>query len=358
MITLSDAAMSVLTRSYRVHLVVESWLGDELLSDAVPVDSAGEETDRSLTVPERVTLTVPRRYRGESWSPVAVDHPLAANGQRLRVQLGVELAGGEVEWLQRGWFLIQASVVDGDDVSVEAVGLLALVEEARLISPYQPSGSLVSTIRGLVEPALTVVVDPALTDRSVPSGINYDEDRLGAVLELLDAWPADAYVHEDGYLSVVPAVQSTTPVMDLYDGQGGTAIKASGGSSRDGAASVVVARGTAADGGQVQGLAYDYSSPQRLGGPFNPLPVPFFFESPLLTTVGQCTAAAGTILNRRLRETSVEFTVEMVPHPALQVGDVVDISTEDRPNVVCSIEALSLPYTADGSQTLTVRSLS
>lgn len=358
MITLSDAALSVLTRSYKTHLMVESWLGSELLSDAVPVDSASEETDRGLTVPERVTLTVPRRYRGESWSPVAADHPLAAKGQRLRVQLGIELSAGEIEWFQRGWFLIQSSETDGDDVSVEAVGLLALVEEAGLISPYQPTGSLVTTIRGLVEPALTVVIDPALLDRSVPSGINYDEDRLGAVLELLDAWPADAYVHEDGYLSVVPVAQSTTPVMYLTDGQGGTVIEASGSSSREGAASVVVARGTAADGGQVQGVAYDYSSPTRLNGPFNPLPVPFVFESPLLTTVGQCTAAAGTILARRLREKSQEFTVEMVPHPALQAGDVVDISAEDRPNTLCSIETLGLPWTGDGSQTLTVRSLS
>lgn len=358
MIPLSDAAMSVLTRSYRMHLAVESWLGDRLLADAVPVDSGEEETDRTVAVPERVTLTVPRLVRGESWSPLDVDHPLAANGQRIRVQLGVELVGGEIEWFQRGWFLIESSVVQGDSVEVEAVGLLGLVKEADLISPYQPTGTFASTVRGLVEPALTVAIDPALVDRAVPAGLNFDDDRLGALHHVLDAWPADAYVHPDGYLAVGPPVTSTTPVLHLTDTAGGTVLQASGGSTREGAASVVVARGTASDGGQVQGLAFDYASPQRIDGEFNPLPVPYFFDSPLLTTVGQCTAAAATILARRLRETAVEDSAEIVPHPALQVGDVVDLSTEDRPDRVRSIEALTLPYLGDGPHSLTLRGLS
>lgn len=357
MIELSDAALSVLTRSYRIHLAVESWLGDELLADAVPVDNAREETDRSLTVPERLTLTVPRLYRGESWSPTDVTHPLAAQGQRLRVQLGIELAGGMVEWFQRGWFLVNETTTDGDSVTVEAVGLLALIEEARLVSPFQPSGTLVETLRSLVEPALTVQIDPALTDRSVPSNINWDDDRLGAVLGLLDAWPADGYVHPDGYYAIGPATPSTTPVLDLTDGEGGTVIEASGSSTREGAASVVVARGTAPDGGQVQGLAYDYTSAHRITGAFNPLPVPYYYESPLLTTVDQCVAAAGTILARRARETALEFTVSMVPNPALQVGDVVTLTAAGYTDLACTVEALSLPYTADGEQGLTVRSL-
>lgn len=359
MIELSDVAASVLTRSYRYHLAVESWRGEELLADDVPVDSATEEADRSLRIPERVTFTVPRVDRGVSWSPVAADHPLAANGQRLRVQLGVGVGRGAVEWFTRGWFLIQDAQVDMDRVEVSAVGLLTLIDEARLVSPYQPTGTLVSTLRGLVEPALTVDVSADLTDRSVPSGINYDEDRLGAVLELLDAWPADAYINPDGYLSVVPAEQDTTPVLSLTDGVGGTVIKACGSSTREGGYNVVVARGTASDGGQVQGVAYDTSGgPKAYSGPFNPLPVPHFYSSPLLTTVGQAQAAAATILARLQRTAGLEFDVEMVPHPGLQIGDVVSLTTAEYTALSCSVEQLRLPYTAaGGAQTLRVRSL-
>lgn len=359
MITLSDEALSVLTRSHKRRIMVESWRGSEMLSDAVPVDAASEETDRrNGRVPERVTLTVPRIYRGESWSPIADDHPLAANGQRLRIQLGIGLGNGRTEWFQRGWFLINNSDVDGDVVTVEAVGLTALIDEARFVSPFQPSGTLVSTLRALVEPALTVVVDAGLTDRSVPAGINWDDDRMGAVQELIDAWPADWRVTEDGYLSVFPATPSTTPVLALTNQAGGSIIQATGGSSRDGGFNVVVATGTASDGSQVQGVAYDYTGPKAYGGPYNPLPVPFEYASPLLTTVFQATRAAQTILARKRRETGREFRVEMVPHPGLQTGDVVSVTTDDYTNLACTVEALSLPYTAaGGSQVLTVRSL-
>ncbi|WP_435589812.1 DUF5047 domain-containing protein [Micromonospora aurantiaca (nom. illeg.)] len=358
MIALSEQALSVLTRSWRPKLAVESWLGEQLLADDIPVHTAAEDTDRSLRVPERITLTVPRLDRGVNWSPTVDEHPLAANGQRLRVQLGVELAGGQVEWFQRGWFVVQESTVDGDDVSVAAVGLLTLVDEARLVSPYQPSGTLVSTLRGLVEPALTVVIEAGLTDRAVPAGINYDEDRLGAVTELLDAWGADAAVTEDGFLSVFPMGPSLTPVLDLTDRPGGTLIQASGESTRQDAFNVVVARGTAADGGQVQGVAYDYTSAKRYGGDFNPLPVPFYFPSPLLTTVAQCTTAAQTVLSRKRRTTSREFTVTTVPHPGLQAGDTVAVTSGADVDLPCVVEALRLPYTpGGGSQTLKVRAL-
>lgn len=358
MITLSSSATSVLTRSYTYRIMVESWLGNELLADDVPVSVASEEGNRIDRVPERVTFTIPRLDRGESWSPVTNDHPLAANGQRLRVQLGIDIGNGVTEWFQRGWFVITNAKTEGDAVSVEAAGLLWLVDEARLVSPYQPSGTLVSTLRGLVEPALTVVVDSALSDRSVPSGINYDEDRLGAVLDLLDAWPAEARVTEDGYLLVEPTTAPTTADLSLTNGTGGTIIRASGGSTREDAYNCVVARGTASDGGQVQGVAYANGA-KSVSGPFNPLPVPFFFASPLLTTVAQCNTAAQKIITRKERETALEFQVEMVPHPGLQVGDAVSLTTDDHTDLLCTVEALTLPYTPDGGpQTLTVRSVS
>lgn len=358
MIELSEAARSVLTGSYTYRVAVESWLSSELLADDIPVDSAREETDRSLNVPERLTLQIPRVARGFSWSPVTDRHPLAANGQRLRVQLGIDIGNGRTEWFQRGWFVIKEAEPDGDVVNVEAVGLLWLVDEARLVSPYQPTGTLVSTLRGLVEPALTVVVDAGLTDRAVPAGINYDEDRLGAVTELLDAWGADAWVTEEGYLYVAPMAPSLTPVLSLTSGRGGTIIEATGSSTRDNAWNVVVARGTAADGAQVQGVAYDTTGPKGIGRGFNPLPVPYYYESPLLTTVAQASTAARTVMARLKRSTSKEFKVEMVPHPGLQAGDTVSITTDDYTNLLCAVEALTLPYVADGgSQSLTVRSL-
>lgn len=357
MILLSDEAMAALTGSHKRYVRVSSWLGDELLADDIPVDAGSEESDRSLSVPERVTLTVPAKKQGTLWSPTADDHPLASKGQRLRVELGIGSDSGEIEWSNRGEYIIFESATEGDAVTVDARGLLHLIDEARLITPYQPSGTILSTLRGLVMPALTVDATDAPADRAVPSGINYDEDRLGAVNELLDAWPAAAYVTEDGVLKVVSATQSTTPVLSITDGAGGTVERIAGSDSRDGAFNVVVARGTAADGGQVQGVAYA-RPPYDVDGAFNPLPVPFFFPSPLLTTVAQAQAAAKTVMERKMRQRSLSFRVDMVPHPAIQLGDVISLTGAGYVNLPCSVEALSLPYREDGGTAeLTVRGL-
>lgn len=356
MIGLSDAAASAITRSYTYRVRVQSWLGDQLLADDVPVASGSEEVDRTLRVPERVTLTVPRTDRGASWDPVDADAPLAAFGQRLTVTLGIGLGNGQTEWIQRGEYLIASAKADGDTVTVSAVGLLALVDEARLASPYQPSGTLVSTLRGLVEPALTVDVSTDLTDRAVPAGINYDEDRLGAVLELLDAWPADAHVAPSGYLSVVPATDPTVSILSLTDGAGGTVLRWAGESTRDGAYTAVVVRGTATDGGQVQGVAYDTTGgPLTYGGAFNPLPVPYFCTSPLLTTVAQCSAAAATRLATLRRTAARKVTAEIVPHPGLQAGDGVTVTGRGMTGQLAVVEALTLPLTPSGPQSLALR---
>ena len=179
------------------------------------------------------------------------------------------------------------------------------------------------------------------------------------MLELLDAWPADATVDPAGYLAVAPLSQSTTPVLALTDGVGGTVITAVGSSTRDGVANVVVARGTGPDGAQVQGVAYDTSgSATAHGGAFNPLPVPYFFFSPLLTSVDECNTAAAGILARRRRDAGGEYKVELVPHPGVQAGDIVSITTADLTGLACSVESLTLPYLSDGgSMMLTVRAV-
>lgn len=355
-----DVVDSVTTALSGVSVVrtcrVESWRNGDLVADDVPVETAEEEGDRSARIPQRVRLTVPRMADGFNWSPGSdADHPLASNGQQIHVKLGVGTVGGMLEYFQRGVFLINDTSVDGDTVTVEALNLLALVDEARLVSPYQPSGTIGSTLRGLIEPALTADLTSAPTDRSVPTGANYDEDRLGAVLELLDAWPADAVVAETGYLSVTSPSTSQTTVLTLTDGAGGTAVRVNGSSSREGGFNVVVARGTASDGGQIQGVAYDQSSNRAYLSAWSPFPVPYFYASPLLTTVAQCTAAAQTVLARLRRSAGASFTVEMRPDPRLQLGDVIELETDGFTGA-CSIEEMTLPYFGGtGSQTLTVR---
>lgn len=359
MLDMSDLALSIVQRSFTMVVRAESWRDGELLAADIPISDGSEDRDRSLAVPERVTLTVPRRDRGFDWDPGAdPDHPLAAYGQQLRISYGVDI-GGDFEWIDRGWFLItESGATDDTTVSVTLQGLLTLVDEAKLSAPFQPSGTLVSTVRSLVEPALTVSIDGTLTDRAVPVGMQWDSDRLAGLAEVLDAWAADAYVTEDGTLFVEPVTDDGSPVLSLTDGLGGTVMRWQGSSSRDGAFNCVVAQGEDAFGNQIQGVAYDTDSksPFMYGGPFNPLPVPYTFSSPLMTTVDQCRKGAAAKLLQLRRTASRRLGVTMVPHPGLMTGDIVLATGAGLTNTPCVIESMSLPY-SPGEMSLAVRVL-
>jgi hypothetical protein len=359
MLDMSDVALSVVQRSFTMSVRAESWRDGDLLAADIPVADGSEDRDRSLAVPERISLTVPRRDRGYTWDPGAdPDHPLAAYGQQLHISYGVDIGGGDFEWIDRGWFLITETSSDDTTVTVTAQGLLTWVDEAKFVAPFQPSGTLASTIRSLVEPALTVNFDGTLVDRSVPVGMQWDSDRLGGLTEVLDAWAADAYVTEDGVLLVEPVSDDGTPVLSLTDGHGGTVMHWQGSSSRDGAFNCVVAQGEDASGNQLQGVAYDRNSasPFMFGGPFNPLAVPYTYSSPLMTTVDQCRKGAAAKLLQLRRTTSRRLAVTMVPHPGLMAGDIISATGAGLTNAPCAIETLTLPY-SPSEMNLTVRVL-
>lgn len=368
MITVSDTVRAVLDGSFTYRCQVQAWLGDDLLADDVPVSAGGEDSDRSLTVPETVTFTVPTRAGGVDWTPTDDDSPLAANGQTLKVSLGVGKGPDGIEFFQRGEFLIQSTTDSGGGtLTVTCSGLLALIDEAKFVSPFQPTGTIVSTARDLLEPALTVNVDAAPADRNVPvSAVNWDSDRLGAFGELLDAWPAEAMTNELGYIEIVPATAPTlTDVVRTFTngadgGEYPTVITATATSTRDGGFNVVVATGTADDGGEVRGVAYVTSGPWAYAsGPANPLPVPFGYSSPLLTTQAQCLAAARTVLARKMREAVLRrFTISAVPDPTLQLGDPVLISNDYVTDLLCTVESITLPYFATGPMTVQVVTVS
>jgi hypothetical protein len=371
MINVSADLMNVLRYgSFRYRARCFVTLAGQLLADDLPIISGQEEYDESLAVPERVTVSIPRIIDGVSYEPTGPTSPLAAEGQRLHVQLGVDVGAFGTEWFNRGEFIITDAKANGDQVDVTAVGLLQLINEARFITPYTPVGTIAGVLRNLIEPGLPLLIDSSLVDRATPgasAGINYDEDRLGAFWEVIDAWPADVKVMPEGYVYVFPESDGTrdwnlfsTNREDSPFDQA-TIIRNQGSSTRDGVYNVVVARGQTADGGQVYSAVYDTSaSASRYGGPFNPFPVPYFYSSPFMTDRQATLAAAQKIMRRWQRLSFRSYDVTCVPVPILTGRDGVwlidgadDLEQAETPTVV---EKMTLPYTADGGQmTLTLR---
>lgn len=378
MITVSSAASTVLTRrTYRYTCRAAVTYAGQVIADNVPIASGREESDDGLRVPTRVTLTVPRVVDGVDWTPDGPDHPLAPYGQHIHIKLGIDLGPDGTEWLDRGEFLIHSNRLtpEGDAIEVVAVDLLWRVDEAGLIAPFRPTGTYAQTLRNLVEPALTVVWHPDLADdaaRTVPSGLNYDEDRMDALLGVLASLNARAQTTPEGYLYVTPLdyypdgawVQRWNFTSESGINQDlANVVQVAGAMTREDIYNAVLVTGQAADGGTVRGLALDNSGgPTSVVGEFNRLVVPYRFFSPLITSAEQAKKAAAGLLKKRAGLDARRYEMTCVPDPRILLNDQVDYrhlrSTYDEDEIRTVAERLTLPYTADsGPMLLTLREL-
>lgn len=298
--------------------------------------------DASQDVPERLTFQVPEfastpdRPDGFSWVPDGPSHPLAAFGQVVDVDIDVwssVSAGDELappsSTTRLGRFVVQewrhddlAGVVD-----VECVGLLQRVKDARFRLPVTPKagGTFASELRRLTPGGLPVLVDAGLADRAIPKSFAWQEDRLGALYEIADAWPARLRVDQFGQLRVLPPLGGDpVAVVEFLDGERGTVVSAPRAGSRDGVANVVVARSSQTDSparAPLQAVAEVTSGPLA---PASYGEVTFFWSSPLAATQSQLKASADSILARKTRPAVVR-RITAVPDPRLELDDAVAV---------------------------------
>jgi len=373
MITLTDTAAGMLNGySFDLHSRLQAWWDGEPISEDVPAVDVLEESDATLRVPERLTFRVPvTDDLGYSWVPTLNSSPRGTYGQRIVAQIGVGVGFGAIEWLNRATFLIESADKEGDSISVECLGLMQLLDEARFPNEYQPKAgaTLGSILRALIEPGLTVDLDQAPTDRAAATSISYSDNRLDNVHSVLDAWPAHGTITAEGHFEVTDPLQDpdiADVVFSFTDGVGGTAMQLNTSITRDGAFNAVVARGQYPDsagakaGQEIVYTAADTNpaSPYRLGGPFSAYLVPFEYASPLMTTQAMVQLAATTRLRNLRRAASRTVRLTAVPHPALQLHDPVSLTSAqlNLSAAVGRIEALGLPHDADGgAMGLTVR---
>ena len=348
---------AVLAGAARWSCSVSAWKGTTLLAESVPVAGGRLTADVTQEVPERLTFTVPDYADGYSWVPDTADHPLAACGQFVEVDIHVwrsltpDPDSPPTSTTRLGRFQIQSwdHDEDGFTVQVECVGLLQKALDARFRTPQVPrsAGTLASEFRRLMVPGIPVEVSDSLVDRAVPQSFQWDEDRLGALYEIADAWPARLRVDQFGVLQVLPPLpDEPVPVVWLTDGHRGTLISAPREGSRDGVYNVVVARSTMTDSPAkeplqaVREVGYGPLMPSEYGE------VTFFWSSPLAATWTALDQSAATILADKIRPARVRV-VRCAPDPRIELGDGVQLrqgTRETRGFVV----ATDLPLTVDG----------
>lgn len=339
--------------------VVSAWKGGQVIAVDVPVAGGHVTADVSQNVPEKLTLVVPRfstvNGRRFDWRPASFDAPLARYGQTLSVQIRTKSSVTGTVWTTRvGMYRIQSWAVQSDySIQVEAVGMLQAVAGNRLSSPLSPlaGGTLVSEFRRLLPSGFSVSVDPALTDRACPSSMSWEDDRLAALYDIADAWPARLRTTEDGFrLALLPPLPSTItarPSIRLADGARGTVVAAPTMDTRDKAYNRVTASCSATDSTASTPLRVTVdqpSGPLSTSGDYGVEEMKW--SSPLATTVDSLTASALTLLANNLRPART-LKVTCATDPRLDVDDAVEVVYDGR-TAWGWVIGYDLPLLADG----------
>ncbi len=346
--------------------VLSSWLQDLLLSDTIPAIAGSYSVDVTRQVPEHLTFVVPEVVDGVSWIPNSPGDPLARYGQQISLIIEVTSPISQQDWqVQVATLLIQDWQHDdlAHTVTIDAVGLLQIAADASFITPEAPrtSDTFVSAFTRLLAPTgLGVNFDPSLVDRALPQSFQWDQDRLAALNDIADAWPARIRVDPFGTVQVLPPLGAiTSSVMTFTDGKNGTLISAPSDDTRDQVYNIVVCTASATDDptrAPVQGVA------QVVGGPLDPStynPVVRYYSSPLVTTAAQCQAAAQAILLQSILPAAAKIAT-IAPDPRPEVDDPVQVQQfRDGEKVVTFgyVLGFQMPLTvADGQMQVTVGS--
>jgi hypothetical protein len=187
----------------------------------------------------------------------------------------------------------------------------------------------------------------------------YSGDRATAVADLARSVTAEAYFDANGdfVIAPLPADTGQPPVWELDAGETGVLVDADEALDRtDTYNSVLVAGQANAESPPffVRVVDGDPASPMRWGGPFGP--VELHYESAAVTTVAQAQEAGEAMLDQHLG-LSRSVTVDTVPNPALEPGDVVEVCFADGREERHIALALRVPLAVTEPVELVSRSL-
>lgn len=286
-------------------------------------------------------------------------------GQELYIERGVEYGSGTREWVGLGYFRIDSiEQVGSDQALVRILGSdrMANVRDAR---PLEPKVYTAGT-------SVAAIVTDVLEDSGVSPVMNFDwdansellvtdhvlsEDKIKFLHELLTSYGKVFYFDYGGeFTAKTQPTSANDPVFSVNAGRNGVLVSMNRYLSRDGVYNAVVATGESiGDAPPVRAVAYDNdpSSPTYFFGPFGR--VPRFFSSSFMTTTDQCQDAANSILAQSI---GLPYVVEfgVVPNPALEGWDVIDVLYSDRSAPETHIiDSIGYSLSVDGEMTLTSR---
>lgn len=360
---LSNEAQNAISGSFTmdVRCTVFSPLYGELRY--LPISGGSIEADAGSQVRRTGIIqadpTFWRKSPGELLSPY---------GSAIQIEYGIGLESGDFEYVPLGYLAIDEAsrgrpVSGSADISVKLVDLSARVTEDKFDAPVQTTAGATAVAEVIRLIRDTLGPDVALIDQTGSAQIAPVLDIESArwadgVEKLADAIAGEAFFDQIGRVVVRPQPTLNDPaVWSVTTGPGGNKLTTTDTLSRELAFNKWVVTGERSDGADpVIGVAVidDPSDPMFYGGPAGKKSRSS--SSPLLTTNGQCEAAA--IAQREAaRGTSASITFTITPHPGLEPGDVLADYDEESGASVHIIDKVTTPLSPVDAQSITTRAI-
>jgi Domain of unknown function (DUF5047) len=281
------------------------------------------------------------------------DLPIDTFSTRVKVNVGLEVLPGVRQTVPQGTFRVESvSRARRGEISLSGTSLEAYVIDDRFFTPRTPTkgnGTILS-IKTLILESLpdTVFLVTATMDKVVGMTAPWERERWEAVTALADSINAEVYCGADGRFVIADkpdfAVINQNPVWRVNAGPDGVLVTENVSETRDKVYNAVVASGQSSDQDvpPVWDVVTDNNPNSRTywGGPFGH--VPRFYANPNFTTKAQCTSAATNMLAESVAENR-EVDFSMAPNPALEPGDVIQLSMLDGTVENHTISELSIP---------------
>lgn len=363
MFGLSVDAQNTLSRSHSmdVRVIVTS---PSFGSREVPISGGSVTVDATSQVRRTAQIDVDPAL----WPRSPFDL-LTPFGSYCTIERGIVIpTTGVTEWVPLGLFVLDESKRSrphtGDAaVSVSLTDRSSRVAEDEFDAPAQTvrGATVVAEITRLVRATLgsdLPVIDLTGSTQVAPVTEIQAQRWSDGVEKLANSIGAEAFFDVYGQLVIrpQPTLVGASPAWYAHTGDGGNVLSTAESLSRENVYNRVIATGQRADGSAgFIGIATnsDQSTPTWYGGPFGKKPRRY--SSPLLASNAQCVTAAQALL---ARATGVGFHVdfEMIVNPALDAGDVIQLSDSELGETLHIIDRLTIPLTAEGSMSIVTRS--
>lgn len=328
-------------------------LGADRLERNVPLTNVQLIADGTAQVEGVGSCDIVRSpLRGESWIPEGPGDMLAPFGPTLAISAHVHIEGLLDEQIPYGVYPITAvptssagyatvggeTIIIGESISLEFKDRMHGVVHDTFTRPTAPGTA--PTCYAELERLTGYTVARTLTDRPIRAGIFYEKERHEAVEQIARILGGVPYFNPVGQLQIRRDIAGTSVVeLDVDDVSPVTAAL-----STDGVYNGIVVTGKAEDGSEIRvemWITQGPLSPSRWGRR-----VPKFYHSDYLYTEALVVAEAESQLADLSRPAARLVEFDMLPHPLLEVGDVVTLRQPSGAKLRVRLQTI---WTADGA---------